>query len=337
MGALKSQALADVAGKPRHGGAHAGAGSSSSNEAVAAARQRRPLRPLRKRFPLAAWIALLPMLLTVVFAYLGTMVWTARVSFSNSRTFPSNDFVGFTQYVRLFHNDRWLVSLQHIVLYGACFIVACIVIGMLLAIFIDQRVSAEGVLRTIFLYPYAMSFVATGLVWQWILNPSLGAQAVLRKIGFAHAHFDWIVDQDFVVYTLVIATVWQASGLVMALMLAGLRGVDDELWKAARLDGIPRWRVYLSIVIPMLGPSLSTAFVLLFVMVVKLYDAVVAMTQGGPGTASEVPAKFIMDYLFGRANIGLASAASVVMLLTVLAILAPFFYARSRAAARKDV
>ncbi|NKJ47033.1 sugar ABC transporter permease [Burkholderia sp. SG-MS1] len=294
-------------------------------------------KPLRKRFSIAAWLALLPMILTVVFAYVGTMVWTARVSLSNSRTFPSDTFVGFTQYVRLFHNDRWLLSLQNIVIYGACFIVACMVIGLLLAIFIDQRVVAEGALRTVFLYPYAMSFVATGLVWQWILNPELGAQAVLHKLGFAHARFDWIVDQDWVIYTIVIATVWQASGLVMALLLAGLRGIDDELWKAARIDGIPRWRVYASIVVPMLGPSISTAFVLLFVMVVKLYDAVVAMTQGGPGTASEVPAKFIMDYLFGRANIGLASAASIVLLATVLAILAPFFYARSRAALRKEV
>jgi glucose/mannose transport system permease protein len=207
---------------------------------------------------------------------------------------------------------------------------------LLLAIFIDQRVVAEGALRTVFLYPYAMSFVATGLVWQWILNPALGAQEVLHRIGFTHARFDWIVDQDRVIYTIVIATVWQASGLVMALMLAGLRGIDEELWKAARIDGIPRWRVYASIVVPMLGPSISTAFVLLFVMVVKLYDAVVAMTQGGPGTASEVPAKFIMDYLFGRANIGLASAASIVLLATVLAILAPFFYARSRAALRGE-
>ncbi|PQV49814.1 carbohydrate ABC transporter permease [Paraburkholderia sp. BL21I4N1] len=293
-------------------------------------------KPLKKRFPFAAWLALLPMVLTVVFAYLGTMVWTARVSLSNSRTFPSGDFAGLTQYARLFNNDRWLLSLQNIVIYGACFIVACMVIGLLLAIFIDQRVVAEGALRTIFLYPYAMSFVATGLVWQWILNPELGAQAVLHKLGFAHARFDWIVDQDWVIYTIVIATVWQASGLVMALLLAGLRGIDEELWKAARIDGIPRWRVYASIVVPMLGPSLSTAFVLLFVMVVKLYDAVVAMTQGGPGTASEVPAKFIMDYLFGRANIGLASAASIVLLATVLAILAPFFYARSRAALRKE-
>ncbi|CAG4896658.1 carbohydrate ABC transporter permease [Paraburkholderia gardini] len=291
----------------------------------------------RRRFPLAAWVAMIPMVLTVAFAYLGTMLWTARVSLSNSRTFPSGDFAGVTQYVRLFHNDRWLLSLQNIVIYGACFIVACMVIGLLLAIFIDQRVVAEGALRTVFLYPYAMSFVATGLVWQWILNPQLGIQQVLHKLGFVHARFDWIVDQDYVIYTLVIATVWQASGLVMALLLAGLRGIDDEIWKAARIDGIPRWRVYASIVVPMLGPSVSTAFVLLFVMVVKLYDAVVAMTQGGPGTASEVPAKFIMDYLFGRANIGLASAASIVLLTTVLAILAPFFYVRSRAALRKDV
>jgi len=319
MGTLKSHALPDLS-----------SAKSRSNVKTGG-------RPLRKRWSLAAWIALIPMMATVIFAYLGTMLWTARVSLSNSRTFPANDFVGLTQYVRLFNNDRWLVSLQHIVIYGVCFIVACLVIGMLLAIFIDQRVMAEGVLRTVFLYPYAMSFVATGLVWQWILNPELGAQSVLHKMGFTHARFDWIVDQDWVIYTIVIATVWQASGLVMAVMLAGLRGIDDELWKAARIDGIPRWRVYLSIVIPMLGPSVSTAFILLFVAVVKLFDAVVAMTQGGPGTASEVPAKFIMDYLFGRANIGLASAASIVLLATVLAILAPFFYARSRSALRKEV
>lgn len=290
-------------------------------------------RPMRRRLSLAAWIALLPMTATVVFAYLGTMLWTARVSMSYSHSLPTNTFAGVTQYVRLFGNDRWIVSLQNLAIYGVCFIAACLAIGLLLAIFIDQRVAAEGALRTIFLYPYAMSFVATGLVWQWILNPELGVQAVLRHMGFAHARFDWIVTQRFAIYTLVIATVWQASGLVMALMLAGLRGIDEEIWMAARLDGIPRWRVYASIVVPMLKTSTSTAFVLLFVMVVKLYDAVVAMTQGGPGTASEVPAKFIMDYLFNRANIGLASAASIVLLATVLSILAPVLYARSRVSA----
>jgi glucose/mannose transport system permease protein len=287
----------------------------------------------RQSVSVAAYIAILPMALTVLLAYLGTMLWTARVSVSSSRTFPASDFVGASQYIRLFNNERWLLSLQNVAVYGVLFILACLVIGFLLAVFIDQKVMAEGALRTVFLYPYAMSFVATGLVWQWMLNPELGIQEVLRKLGWADAQFDWIVDQDMAIYTIVIATVWQASGLVMALMLSGLRGVDEEIWKAARIDGIPRWRVYGSIVLPMLGPSVSTAFVLLFVMVVKVFDAVVAMTQGGPGTASEVPAKFIMDYLFGRANIGLASAASIVLLLTVLAIVAPLYFVRNRRAA----
>jgi glucose/mannose transport system permease protein len=293
-------------------------------------------KPRRQRYPWTAYLALIPMALTVVFVYLGTMVWSARISMSSSRTFPASDFVGFSQYVKLFNNDRWIVSLQHLIVYGILFILACLIIGFLLAVFIDQKVAGEGVLRTIFLYPYAMSFVATGLVWQWILNPTLGLQSVIQKLGFTNFQFDWIVSQDKVMYTIVMATVWQASGLVMALLLAGLRGVDEEIWKAARIDGIPRWRVYSNIVLPMLGPSFATAFVLLFVAVIKLFDAVVAMTQGGPGTASEVPAKFIMDYLFGRANLGLASAASVVMLLTVAALVAPILYARRRALAGRE-
>ncbi len=287
----------------------------------------------RQRVSVAAYIALVPMALTVLLAYLGTMLWTARVSVSSSRTFPASDFVGASQYLRLFNNERWLLSLQNVAVYGLLFIALCLVIGFLLAVFIDQKVMAEGALRTVFLYPYAMSFVATGLVWQWMLNPELGIQQVLRQLGWQDAKFDWIVDQDMAIYSIVIASVWQASGLVMALMLSGLRGIDDEIWKATRIDGIPRWRVYLSIVLPMLAPSVSTAFVLLFMMVVKVFDAVVAMTQGGPGTASEVPAKFIMDYLFGRANIGLASAASIVLLLTVVAIVAPLYFVRARRAA----
>ncbi len=286
---------------------------------------------LRKLVP---WSALLPMALTVLVGYLGTVLWSLRVSFSSSRTFPADDFVGLAQYERLFDNDRWLLSLQNLAVYGVLFIVACMVIGFLLAVFIDQKVRGEGLLRTIFLYPYAMSFVATGLVWQWVLNPGDGLQRALRQMGWESFSFEWIIDQDKVIYTIVIATVWQASGLVMALMLAGLRGIDEEIWKAARLDGIPAWRVYLSIVLPMLAPTVATVFVLLFTGVVKVFDSVVSMTQGGPGNASDVPAKFIMDHLFGRANIALASAGSIVLLLMVLALVAPLLYARSRQGAR---
>jgi len=278
----------------------------------------------------AAYAALLPMVATVLLAYLGTVAWSVRVSVSSSRTLPIGDFIGFSQYTRLFASERWMLSLENMALFGALFIVGCMVIGFLLAVFIDQRVKGEGILRTVFLYPYAMSFVATGLVWQWLLNPELGLQSTIRGLGFPNFTFDWIVQQDMVMFAIALAAVWQASGLVMALMLAGLRGIDDSLWKAARIDGIPAWRVYLSIVLPMLGPSIGTALVLLSVGVVKVFDVVVAMTQGGPGLASEVPAKFIIDNLFGRANIGLASAASTVLLITVLAVLAPWLYSRQR-------
>lgn len=283
----------------------------------------------------AVYTALLPLAATVLLAYIGTVGWSVWISFTGSRTLPTGSFVGLAQYVRLFDTERWIISLHNVVVFGVLFIAACLVIGFLLAAFIDQKVAGEGALRTIFLYPYAMSFVATGLVWQWMLNPELGLQSTVRGLGWEGFTFDWIVSQDKAIYAIVIAAVWQASGLVMALMLAGLRGIDDSLWKAARIDGIPRWRVYVSIVLPMLWPAIATAFVLLAVGVVKVYDVVVAMTQGGPGTASEVPAKFIMDHLFTRANIGLASAASTVLLLTVLALLAPYLYARSRAARRE--
>ncbi len=284
----------------------------------------------------AAQVALLPMAITVLGVYIGTVLWSVRMSFSSSKIFPKDDFVGFTQYQRLFETERWIVSLNNVVVFGVLFISACLVIGFFLAVFLDQRVRGEGVLRTIFLYPYAMSFVATGLVWQWVLNPELGLQATMRRMGWTDFSFDWIVNQDKVIYTVVFAAVWQASGLVMAILLSGLRGVDESLWHAARIDGVPRWRYYLSIVMPQLGPAFGTAFVLLAVAVVKVYDAVVAMTQGGPGIASEVPAKFIMDHLFTRANVGLASAASTVMLLTVLALLVPWWYARALQA-RKEI
>lgn len=276
------------------------------------------------------YTALLPMAVVAALGYLGAGLWTFYISLTGSRTFPSGHFIGLAQYHRLFDNERWMLSLHNLAAYGVLFVLACLVIGFLLAVLIDQNVKGEGVFRTIFLYPYAMSFVATGLVWQWLLTPGDGIDGSLRALGFHGVRFDWIVSQDFAIYTVVIATVWQMAGLVMALMLAGLRGVDPEIWKAARLDGIPAWRVYAQIILPMLWPTIATVLLLLATAVAKLYDAVVAMTQGGPGIASEVPAKFIMDHLFLRSNVGLASAGAIVLLVPVLALLAPYAYARSR-------
>lgn len=285
-------------------------------------------RRLTSRF--AATAALAPAFAVFLVVYVGATGWTIWVSLTNSRMLPSSVFVGLRQYQLLFSNDRWLVSVHNLIIFGVLFIAVSIAIGFALAIAIDQRVRAENLLRSIYLYPFAMSFIVTGHVWQWLLNPTYGIEKLVRGWGFDSFRFDWIVRQDAVIYTLVIAAVWQAAGLVMAIMLAGLRGVDDDIWKAARVDGIARWRVYASVITPMLGPSFATAAVLLSAGVVRLYDLSVAMTDGGPGIASEVPAKFVMDHLFERQNIGLAMAAATSMLVTVAAVVAPFLYWQAR-------
>ncbi len=282
--------------------------------------QKRPFRNL------AAMIALLPAAFITIGVYIGTMLFTVGISFTNSKIIPVPDFVGFAQYERLFRTVRWTTSLENIVVFGVLFIAGCLIVGFLLAVMLDQKIRAEDALRTIYLYPYAMSFIVTGLAWQWIMNPSLGLQKSMQHLGWESFSFDWAVNQDMSIYAVVIAGIWHGSGLVMALMLAGLRGIDQDLWKASRVDGIPPWRVYVSIVLPLLKPMIITSVVLLSISVVKAYDLVVALTHGGPGISSEVPAKFVMEHLFERSNIALATAASTFMLVTVLAVLAPWLY-----------
>jgi glucose/mannose transport system permease protein len=283
---------------------------------------------------LAAQTALIPAMLIALVVYCGSTAWTIWVSMTSSRMLPTNNFVGLRQYEILFANERWLVSAQNLAVFGVLFIALALALGFFLAVLIDQRIRSEDLLRSIFLYPFSMSFIVTGLAWRWLLDPTLGIAKIAHEIGFEGVQFDWLVRQDRVIYTLVAAAIWHASGLVMAIMLSGLRGIDQEIWKATRIDGIPAWRTYIFVVIPMLTGSFATATILMATTVVRLYDLTVAMTNGGPGIASEVPAKFVMDNLFERQNIGLATAAATSMLITVVAIVAPLLYAQNRAAAR---
>lgn len=276
-----------------------------------------------------ARVALLPMFAVVAVVYVGCIVWTIAISFTSSRTLPIYDFIGFSQYQALFRNTRWMVSLGNMLIFAVGYIGGCLILGYLMAIFIDQKVRAENILRTIFLYPHAMSFIVTGLVWRWMLSPTEGIQEYVRGLGFAGFTFDWIARPNLAIYMIIFAGVWHGSGFVMALMLAGLRGVDDEIWKAARIDAIPRWRMYVHVVTPILFPVFVTSAVLLSTHAIKSYDIVIAMTQGGPGIATEVPAKYVMDYLFERGSIGRAAAGATVMLMMVAAVAAPILYAHS--------
>lgn len=280
---------------------------------------------LRIRY-LTAKAVVAPTVLVMATCFYGAILWTIYISFTRSSLVPNYDFAGIGQYVRLFSTARWYTAFGNMFVFGGLFIALALALGTLLAVLIDQKVKGEGVFRTIFLYPLSMSFIVTGLAWQWFLNPAMGLQDFVRGLGWESFTFDWIIDRDRAIYTIVLAGLWHSSGLIMAIMLAGLRGVDLEIWRAARVEGIPRWRTYLSIVLPMLRPLIVTCVVLLAIAVVKSYDLVVAMTRGGPGNATDMPAKFVVDLTFERANIGLASAGAVVMLIAVLAALAPYLY-----------
>lgn len=273
---------------------------------------------------LNAKLAALPMIAVVLVVFIGCTLWTVLYSFTSSKSLPTWNFVGFDQYIRLFSATRWHVSISNLAIYGVLCMSFALMTGFVLAALMDQKIRFENTFRTIFLYPYALSFIVTGLVWQWIFNPQLGLEKVIRDIGFENFHMAILSSRTSVIYAIVIAGLWQMTGLVMVLMLAGLRSVDEEIWKAARVDGIPKWKTYLFIILPMMRPVLVTTVVLIATGIVKLYDLVVAMTNGGPGIASEVPAKYVYDFMFGWANLGQGLAASTVMLTTVLIILVPW-------------
>lgn len=266
------------------------------------------------------------MILTALVVFMGGTAWTVVYSFTGSKLLPKTNWVGLDQYERLWSTNRWLISIENLLIYGVCSLVFSLVIGFFLAALLDQKIRFENTFRTIILYPFALSFIVTGLVWQWLLNPEFGIQNIVRSLGWDSFTFDPLYNQDIVIYGILIAGLWQGTGLIMVLMLAGLRGIDQEIWKAARVDGIPTWKTYLFVVIPMMRPVFITTLVIIASGIVKVFDLVVAQTSGGPGIASEVPAKYVYDTMFQRQNLGQGFAASTMMLLAVLIVVIPWAY-----------
>ncbi|QJD71635.1 carbohydrate ABC transporter permease [Marinobacterium sp. LSUCC0821] len=275
-------------------------------------------------------IVLAPTTAAMLVCMYGFMIWTGALSFTKSRMLPQWDFVGFDQYVRLFENPRWDVSLSNLVVFGVLFIAVSLILGLLIAVLLDQKIRVEGALRTIYLYPMAVSFVVTGTAWKWILNPGLGLEKFVRDLGFETFEFRWLVDQDMAIYTIVIAAVWQSSGFVMAMFLAGLRGVDDSLIKAAEIDGASKIKAYWYVILPILRPVFFSAIVILSHIAIKSFDLVQALTGGGPGYASDLPANFMYTFAFNRAQMGVGAASAMIMLMGVLAIIVPYLYSELR-------
>ena len=265
------------------------------------------------------------------FAFIyGLMIWNGVLSLTVSRMLPNYEWAGLEQYIRLWDMDRWWVALKNLALFGGGYVGGSLVIGVILAVLLDQKIRAEGALRTIYLYPMALSFIVTGTAWKWLLNPEQGIQALVRSWGFTDFTFDWLVTTDMAIWCVVIAGIWQSAGFAMALFLAGLRGIDDSIIKAAQVDGASLPRIYWRIVLPSLRPVFFSTLMVLSHLAIKSFDLVMALTAGGPGYATDVPATFMYTMSFSRGQIGLGAASAMMMLATVAALVVPYLYSELR-------
>ena len=275
-------------------------------------------------------IVLAPSFFIILIFVYGFIIYTGYLSLTDSRMLPTYEYMGFGNYTKLFGLRHWKIAVNNLAIFGILYIVICTVIGLLLAIFLDQKIRGEGFLRPIFLYPMALSFIVTGTAWKWFLDPGIGLEHIMHQWGWESFEFRWIKDRTFAIYTVVIAAVWQSSGFVMAMFLAGLRGIDGEIMKAAQIDGASGFKIYRRIIIPMLRPAFLSAFVILAHLSIKAYDLVIALTNGGPGRATEVPATFMYAYTFSRNQMGVGATSAIIMLIMIFSIIIPYLYSELR-------
>jgi glucose/mannose transport system permease protein len=271
-----------------------------------------------------------PSVLLVSVCVYGYIMYTVYLSFTTSTMLPSFDWAGSASYTRLLGLDNWQVSLRNLATFASLYIAVAMALGLGLAILIDQKIRAESAFRSIFLYPMALSFIVTGTAWKWLLDPGVGLERSMHLLGWESFSFTWIKDSEMAIYCVVIAAVWQTSGFVMAMFLAGLRGVDTEQINAAKVDGARTWQIYLRIILPQLGPVFVSAFVILAHMAIKSYDLIIALTNGGPGRSTWLPSVFMYQYTFTRNEMAIGAASSVLMLLAIAAVVLPYLYSEMR-------
>ncbi len=285
----------------------------------------------------AGWLPKLlitPSAILLLVCVYGYIMFTVYLSFTASTILPDLAWSGTGAYSRLFGLENWSVSLNNLWVFASLYIVISMALGLALAILIDQKIRVESGFRSIFLYPMALSFIVTGTAWKWLLDPGVGLEHTLHTLGFPNFNFGWIKDSELAIYCVVIAAVWQTTGFVMAMFLAGLRGVDSEQVNAARLDGAKTWQIYYHIIVPQLGPVFISAFVILAHMAIKSYDLVIALTNGGPGRSTWLPSVFMYQYTFTRNEMSVGAASSVLMLLGIAGVVLPYLHSELRKANR---
>ncbi len=279
-------------------------------------------------------LVLAPSFVVILVVVYGFILFTGLLSFTDSKILPSFNWVGWEYYTKLWGFRNWITALRNLAIFGSLYILLCSAIGLFLAILIDQKIRIEGLLRPIYLYPMALSFIVTGTAWKWFLDPGIGLEHIMRNWGWETFTFTWIKDGKMAIYCIVIAAVWQSSGFVMAMFLAGLRGIDNEIIKAAQIDGASNFNLYRRIIIPILRPAFLSVFVVLAHLAIKSYDLVIALTNGGPGRATVLPATFMYSYTFTRNEMGIGASSAVIMLMMIASVIVPYLYSELRGGRR---
>jgi len=299
-----------------------------------------------------------------VFVY-GFIGWSAIVSVSEwDSVTPDYTFVGLRNFRELFDNFRFQYDVRNTVVFTLLFVSSCLLIGLLLATLLDRGIKGEGIFRSIYLFPMAVSFIVTGVAWRWLLAPRSGVNLLLDRAALgplkqgwytdptvvhigSSSHLGealndiglgWLADPNFglpvAMISVVIAATWQMSGFVMILYLAGLRAIPEELSEAARVDGASEFQVLRRIALPLLRPVTLSAMIILGHVSLKIYDLVVSMTQRGPGFATDVPALFMIETTFQGSHFARGAAISMVMLVTVSFLVVPYLFWSLRREAR---
>lgn len=272
-------------------------------------------------------LSITPVIFFALICFVSFTLWTCIISFTDSDLLPSYNIVGVQQYERLFSSARWWLTAKNAASFGAVLVFGCCALGYVLAALIDSVASTvRRFYVAVFMLPLSMSFVVSGVVWKWLLNPTTGLESMVRSLGVGNFRFDWLVNSGASIYAVALVGVWQQSGMCMILFLAGFRSIDPVILRASTLDGASVWRTHVQIIMPMLSHVFAINVALLSSLAIKSFDLVVTLTAGGPGFSSDVPARFVMEHIFERQELALGAAATCLMVLSIVMALVPYVY-----------
>jgi glucose/mannose transport system permease protein len=273
---------------------------------------------------------LMPSIIAVAIFVYGFIAWSARVSLSKWKGLtPDFTWVGLQQYINLFnHDQRFMIDVRNTAMFTVGFILGCLILGLGLAILLDQRLKGEAIFRGIFIFPMAISFIASGVVWGWLMNPATGSRITGINLIFKTLGVDSLISlwhstpQPWGMAFTIIPAVWQLSGFTMALYLGGIRSISDDLREAARVDGASELEIYRHIILPMLKPVTLSAVIILGHMSLKIFDLIVAL--GNKDIRLDVPGIYMWVTTFDGTNYAQGAAIGILMLISVAILVVPY-------------